>query len=125
MPTISICREYEFAAAHRLPYHQGKCRRPHGHNYVLEVEVSGELKPAGSSAGMVTDFADLDGLVQAIVLDHWDHEDLNQWLDNPTAENLAANAFRRLSEAAHVPLGVEVVRVRLWETSRSWAEVKA
>jgi len=52
---ISIVRRYRFEAAHTLPWHPGKCSRTHGHSYVLEVQVAGEL----DNRGVVMDFAEV------------------------------------------------------------------
>lgn len=125
----SICREYEFAAAHELPLHAGKCQRLHGHNYTLEVEVAGPVRGRDwkSSYGMVMDFAELDAAVQGI-LDEVDHYNLNDRLSPlyPTAENVAGWIFGILDVAVSVGrMQLELVRVRLYETPRSWAEVRA
>ena len=48
-----------FAAAHRLPDHEGKCCRLHGHTYGLEATVQGTPQESGPAAGMVMDFAEL------------------------------------------------------------------
>jgi len=78
--------EFTFAAAHRLPRYDGPCRRPHGHNYKFFVALEGEVDPA---SGMIFDFGDLKKVVQEHVLSRVDHRDLNDVLDNPTAENIA------------------------------------
>ena len=58
---ITVTRRYEWDMAHRLPEHSGKCSRLHGHRYVAEIDVEGEIDQAsGSSHGMVLDFGDLD-----------------------------------------------------------------
>lgn len=120
-PRISITKIFTFEAAHSLPNHRGKCRRPHGHSYKLEVTLAGPLKTRGSSQGMVMDFADVSRLVKREIITQWDHHSLNDLFSFPTtAENLALEAFRRL-KAANLP----VVRVRLWETTTSYAEVNA
>jgi 6-pyruvoyltetrahydropterin/6-carboxytetrahydropterin synthase len=69
----------------------GKCNNPygHGHNYMLEVTVSG---PVDDQTGMVCNLVDLDGFVRAQILDRYDHQNLNL-LDEfakrvPTTENL-------------------------------------
>lgn len=129
---LSICREYEFAAAHQLPLHEGKCQRPHGHNYTLEVEVTGTNQNEGPGTGMVMDFDVLDWHVKKYVLDVLDHQDLNTLpalvrLDATTAENVCGWIAATLRTG--LMLGVEVfdvptlTRVRLYETPRSWAEV--
>lgn len=109
--TVSVVRRYRFEAAHRLAWHPGKCARPHGHSYVLEVEVAGPL----DSRGVVMDFAEVDEAVEAAVLsgdNGLDHRDLNEVLDNPTAENIAVLVGDRLDAA-----GLRWSRLRLWETA--------
>ncbi len=78
--------EFYFAAAHRLPRYDGPCRRLHGHNYRFVVALEGEVDPG---SGMIFDFGDLKKVVQEHVLARVDHRDLNDVLDNPTAENIA------------------------------------
>jgi 6-pyruvoyltetrahydropterin/6-carboxytetrahydropterin synthase len=110
-----------FAAAHRLPEHEGKCSRLHGHTYGLEVTVEGTPQTAGPAAGMVMDFADLRAKVNELVVERLDHQLLNDVFDVvPTAEAVAGWAFERLMEA-----GLPVVRVRLAEGPNSYVEVTA
>jgi len=115
--TITIAAT--FAAAHRLPTHEGKCSRLHGHTYGLEVTVEGTPQTCGPAAGMVMDFADLRRHVNELVVERLDHELLNETLDFvPTVEAVAAWAFGRLRDA-----GVPVVRVRLAEGPNTYVEV--
>ena len=115
---LSITKQFRFEAAHSLPNHLGKCRNLHGHSYLIEVTVSGPAAASGPSEGMVMDFGDLSKVVEAEIISKWDHQFLNDILPfATTAENLAAECFRRL-EAAKLP----VSRVRLWETAKSYAE---
>jgi 6-pyruvoyltetrahydropterin/6-carboxytetrahydropterin synthase len=110
-----------FAAAHRLPDHQGKCFRLHGHTYGLEVTVEGTPQMSGPAAGMVMDFAELRTRVNELVIERLDHQLLNEVFDVvPTAEAVAAWAFERLQEA-----GLPVVRLRLSESPNSYVEVIA
>ena len=97
--------EFNFAAAHRLPRYDGPCRRPHGHNYQFFVALEGEVDPA---SGMIFDFGDLKKLVQEHVLSRVDHRDLNDVLDNPTAENIARWIWEVLEP--HLP-GLSEVRL--------------
>ena len=95
--TMTIGSEYHFSAAHFLTCvpddHQ--CRRMHGHNYRVVVEIEGKVR----SDGMVMDFAVLDALVDPII-EHLDHRVLNEVLDiEPTAENLVLYFRRALSDA--------------------------
>ncbi len=60
-----ITREFTFEACHHLPGHRGKCRRPHGHSYRLQISLRGPIlnTPGESSDGMVMDFDDLKQIV--------------------------------------------------------------
>jgi 6-pyruvoyltetrahydropterin/6-carboxytetrahydropterin synthase len=78
--------EFYFAAAHRLPRYDGPCFRLHGHNYRFFIGLEGEVDPA---TGMVADFGVVKQVVQEHVLSRTDHRDLNDVLENPTAENIA------------------------------------
>jgi len=110
-----------FSAAHRLPEHEGKCSRLHGHTYALEVTVMGTPQESGPAHGMVMDFADLRERVNRIVVEPLDHRLLNEMFDFvPTVEALAAWAFTRLQEA-----GLPVARVRLAEGPNTYVEVTA
>jgi 6-pyruvoyltetrahydropterin/6-carboxytetrahydropterin synthase len=112
----SVTRSFTFEAAHRLPWHAGKCQNLHGHSYRLEVTVEG---PVGSS-GIVVDFADIKAVVERDVIDRYDHRYLNDLLDNPTAELLAAEIWKTIEAA-----DLHVSRVRLWETADSFVELVA
>ncbi len=77
--------EFQFNAAHRLPFYEGPCFHTHGHNYKLLVFVEGPVDP---KTGLSIDFVKVKGLVHEHVLDDIDHNDLNRVLENPTAENV-------------------------------------
>ncbi len=109
-----VTRSFTFEAAHHLPFHPGKCHRVHGHHYQLEVTVEGPVGPDG----MVVDFEVLSDVVERNLLESWDHRLLNEIVDNPTAELLAAEAWKRLEEA-----DLDLVRLRLWETPRDRVEI--
>lgn len=115
MRTAVTCA-FTFEAAHQLPWHSGKCRDLHGHGYRLEVTVEG---PIGEH-GIVVDFADVRAVVEREVVSRYDHRYLNDLLPNPTAELLAHDVWKRLEAA-----GLELARLRLWETPDSWVEVDA
>jgi 6-pyruvoyltetrahydropterin/6-carboxytetrahydropterin synthase len=120
---IELGRRYRFAASHRLHSEHlsedenwrvyGKCNNPygHGHNYVLEVRVSGDVDPA---TGMIANLADLDGFVEREVIEPFDHKSLNEdvtaFRDRvPTTENLCIEIYRRLKPFPKVRL--ESVRI--------------
>ncbi len=78
--------EFSFAAAHRLPRYEGPCFRLHGHNYKFFVTVEGSVDPA---TGMIADFGVIKDVVAQEILARVDHRNLNDVLENPTAENIA------------------------------------
>ena len=101
-----LTRRYMFSASHRLHCDAmsdaenvatyGKCNNPygHGHNYALEVMVSG---PVDESTGMVCNLTDLDGFVQNEILERFDHQNLNMLAEFagtvPTTENLCMAVY--------------------------------
>ena len=110
----------DFPAAHHLVGYPGDCARPHGHNWTLEVRVRAkEIDPLG----MAVDFRVLKAATREITAT-WDHQDLNTLKDfeglNPSAENLAKIAYRKLSQIFQVP-GVSIYTVTIWENDRCWA----
>ncbi len=126
---VELGRRYRFAAAHRLNSARlseeqnarlyGKCNNPlgHGHNYVVEICVSGDVDPA---TGMIANLTDLDGFVQREVLDAFDHRSLNDEVaafrtEVPTTENLCMEIFRRVRSFPKAKLE----RVRVEETSNN------
>ncbi|HSF16656.1 MAG TPA: 6-carboxytetrahydropterin synthase [Vicinamibacteria bacterium] len=86
--------EFQFNAAHRLPHYPGPCSHTHGHNYRLLVFVEGPVDPA---TGLAVDFLQVKTIVQEHVLRVIDHDDLNRFLDNPTAENVVIWMWKRLT----------------------------
>jgi 6-pyruvoyltetrahydropterin/6-carboxytetrahydropterin synthase len=99
--------EFRFSAAHRLPRYEGPCFRLHGHNYRFFVAVEGEVDPA---TGMIADFGEVKRIVQEQVLARADHRNMNDLLENPTAENIARWIWEVLEP--HVP---GLAEVRLYE----------
>lgn len=99
--------EFHFAAAHRLPRYEGPCFRLHGHNYKFFVAVEGDVDPR---TGMIADFGVIKAAVQEHVLARVDHRDLNDVLENPTAENIARWIWESLD--ARLP---GLAEVRLYE----------
>jgi 6-pyruvoyltetrahydropterin/6-carboxytetrahydropterin synthase len=87
--------EFYFAAAHRLPRYEGPCFRMHGHNYKFFVTVEGDVDPA---TGMIADFGKIKDVVAAEVLARVDHRNLNDLLENPTAENIARWIWEALAQ---------------------------
>lgn len=85
--------EFQFNAAHRLPFYEGPCFHTHGHNYKLLVFAEGPVDP---ETGLSIDFMKVKQLVRTHVLDSIDHNDLNLVLENPTAENVIVWMWGRL-----------------------------
>lgn len=126
---VELGRRYHFSASHRLHSPQlsdeencriyGKCNNPHGHghNYTVEVRLSGKIDPA---TGMISNLADLDSFVNEKVIEPFDHRSLNEEVfafQNavPTTEILCIEIFQRLKSFPHAHL--EAVRVQ--ETSNN------
>ena len=108
---MQIRKNFRFEAAHVLPYHPGKCARPHGHSYRLEVAIRGPLHNDGPSRGMIEDFDILASVVRRCVIDALDHTSLNDLIDNPTCERIVAWIWERLEAALQ---GLD--ELVLWET---------
>jgi 6-pyruvoyltetrahydropterin/6-carboxytetrahydropterin synthase len=103
---FTLRKTFTFEAAHRLPAHDGKCARLHGHSWRLTVEVRGPaLATAGPKAGMLVDYGDLKALAQPLVDEHLDHHYLNETLPalgEPTSERVAQWAHAALNARAEV-----------------------
>jgi 6-pyruvoyltetrahydropterin/6-carboxytetrahydropterin synthase len=123
---LHLSRRYRFSASHRLHVAQlgeeenrrvyGKCNNPygHGHNYVVEVAVSG---PVDQATGMIANLADLDDFVESEVIESFDHKYLNEEIAEfrervPTTENICVEIFNRLRRFPRARLE----RVRVEET---------
>jgi 6-pyruvoyltetrahydropterin/6-carboxytetrahydropterin synthase len=131
--TVLVSRRESFNAAHQLRDPDlsdednqrlfGKCANLHGHNYVLEVVVAGEIDRA---TGYVVDLKELSDVICRRIIEDVDHRNLNSdvaWLEGliPTAENLAIAFWERVRP--ELPKGA-LRSLRLWETDKNWAEVR-
>ncbi|RTZ99584.1 MAG: 6-carboxytetrahydropterin synthase QueD [Deltaproteobacteria bacterium] len=110
-----------FAAAHQLRMVAQKCENLHGHNWHVEVCVTGDKL---DRAGVLMDFGELKKHV-ADIIDTLDHQFLNEldiFTDDfpPSSEHIAIYIARRLQEAITHP-GVRVSRVSAWESDNSCA----
>lgn len=130
MATAYFGRRYMLSASHRLHSEAlgdeanratyGKCNNPHGHghNYVIEVLVGGQVD---AETGMVVNLATLDEVVQTSVLERFDHTNLNcdpLFVNQvPTTENLTKAVFHLLKDA--LPVG-ELEHVRVEETENNF-----
>ncbi|MEW6120670.1 MAG: 6-carboxytetrahydropterin synthase QueD [Pseudomonadota bacterium] len=143
---MCITRRLEFDAGHRIPNHASQCRHLHGHRYAIEITLEGGLidTEGAPDEGMVMDFSDVKAIAMRTLVDKWDHAFLVHAGDRavrdflatlpdhktvvlsvvPTAENLAAEAFRLLDAAYTGTYGTQLrlERVRLFETPNNWAD---
>ena len=144
---ITITKKLEFDAGHRIHDHRSQCKNLHGHRYVIEITVQGDILeiPGDSSNGMIMDFSDIKAIAKTHIVDKWDHafivynEDhevvnfLNS-LDGhktisidliPTAENLAQIAFNILAPeyTAKYQNNLRLAKLRLFETPNCWVDV--
>lgn len=127
---IKVCRRSTFNSAHRLFRPDwsdeknnavfDKCNNPnyHGHNYTLEVWVSGEVDP---ETGYLIDLKILKTIIQKEIIDRFDHRNLN--LDcpefeqlNPTAENVAAVIYKLMRQVMDKKYELSIT---LWETENN------
>ena len=141
-----ITRRLEFDAGHRISTHNSQCRHLHGHRYVIEITLSGDIiaDEGVSEQGMVMDFSEVKRIAKTELVDQWDHAFLvysgdTQVLNflqtiqdhktvvfesQPTAENLVITAFRILDAAYQDNYGnqLKLEQVRLFETPNCWAD---
>lgn len=143
---MRITRKLEFDAGHRISTHNSQCRHLHGHRYVIEITLSGNIiaDEGTPQQGMVMDFSEVKRIAQSVLVDQWDHAflvyaqdimvvEFLKTLENhktvvlgvqPTAENLATIAFEILDQAYHDIYGndLRLEHVRLYETPNCWAD---
>jgi len=127
---VLITRKVEFSASHSLRGAGltdaetlalfGRASNPngHGHNYIVEVTLSGEPDPV---TGMVMDLKELKDILNVHVLEPFDHRFLNHEVPPfdrviPTAENIAIEIWRRLAPPVNTG-SAHLHSIRLWETS--------
>lgn len=136
MNEITVIRKEHFNAAHRLHNNKwsdeknieifGKCNNPnyHGHNYDLDVMVTGEIN---SETGYLIDMKVLSDIIKSEVLNYMDHKNLNLDISefkelNPTAENIAIIIYKRINNKINSNLKL---KIRLYETQRNIVEYPA
>lgn len=135
-PEVEITRREPFSAAHRLHNPAlsaednrrlyGICNNPngHGHNYAVEVTLSG---PVPKETGMVMDLNQLTVLLREVVTSQLDHRHLNHdvtWLEGviPTAENVAVAIWKRMEPHLRGYEGCRLHRVRLYESRDNFVD---
>lgn len=142
MSKIRVTKRFHFEMAHTLYGYDGLCRNIHGHSYNLEVTLTGEPRnePLHPKDGMVLDFSELKAIVKTNVVNRFDHalminrlipenqqKLLRQTTDRvivvdfqPTSENIVAYIAQIIQQ--HLPPGVLLFSIRLYETVTSFAE---
>ena len=139
-PMIYLRHTFEFAASHRL--HDpalsdeenveifGKCCNPHGHGHNYKLVVT--LRGTPDASGMLVNFTDLEAVVEEAIINPLDHKHLNhevrEFMEgtpgrlNPSTENIAKVAYKRLKPA--LPAGATLDAVTVWETDRTSCEYR-
>lgn len=132
MTKVTVTRRLHFSAAHRLHIPDlsdadnqrlfGLCDNPnyHGHNYEIEVSVSGDVDP---QTGYVADLGTIKEIVESEVITLLDHKNLNLDVEqfrsvNPTAENIVVVIWKLLEGK----LPSDLTKIVLWETPRNYVE---
>jgi 6-pyruvoyltetrahydropterin/6-carboxytetrahydropterin synthase len=122
---FEVSVEHTFAAAHQLRNYHGKCENLHGHNYKVQVRVTG---PELDEAGMLVDFVLLKKLVRE-ASERLDHQYLNAVAPfdtvNPSAENIAKYLYEEISGNLTTGNAAELDEVRVWETDIQFACYRA
>lgn len=133
---MKVSKEFRWEMAHRLPFHEGRCKNLHGHSYKALIQFEGEI----DKNGMLIDFYDIYKLVNPII-DEMDHSiicDKNDSdlieiarkfndrvviIDFPsTAENICTYILNRILNQA-LPANLKSIIVRVYETLDSFAEL--
>jgi len=145
---ITISKEIEFDAGHRVSTHGSKCKNPHGHRYKVRVTCEGPIinNPSRTDHGMLVDFGDLKKIMNEEIHDVLDHGfivwcndtiirdmmDLRAYEQNwnyiifpymPTAENIARWSWNQLRTRIESTFGsdLRLYEVAVWETPTSVA----
>ena len=131
MARHQVTKIIHFSYGHRLMNYDGPCRHLHGHNGVIEVDVTSDSL---DHRGMVADFGDIQDVVKGWVDTNLDHrmllcrddpavsalQQMNEPLylleENPTAENIAKHVFHEAKKS-----GLPIAEIRFWETPSSYA----
>lgn len=136
-----VAKDFKWEAAHRLPWHKGKCKHLHGHSYRMTVELEGNT----NSDGLVIDFNDIKSMIEPHILE-LDHTtlisendtELKQVFDEKswkyyllpfesTAENLCAHFMKVILERNSVELkaiGIRAIGIKISETASAYAYLR-
>lgn len=127
-----VMRQFEVSFAHTLKDHKGKCKRLHGHNYMIELEFSSPFLGESNYPNMLMDFGDIKAIYRSRIEDLYDHRDSTyvEGLDEyPTAESMAHHIYKitedeleKIKAEKNIYQNTYVSRVRVWETRDTYAE---
>jgi 6-pyruvoyltetrahydropterin/6-carboxytetrahydropterin synthase len=114
---FEVTVDQTFAAAHALRNYKGGCENVHGHNFKVQIVISGERL---DDAGLLVDFIDVKNLMGEI-LARLDHQNLNEIppfdVKNPSAENIAEYVCTEMTGGlVNTPVPVRILEVKVWET---------
>lgn len=147
---VRVTKEFVWDCAHMLAEHEGSCKNLHGHTYRMEVTVERndeepQVLAGGPASGMVVDFSELSSIVKHVIVAPIDHSFV-YWTNTPsmaeialralleehdmkiypfpyrpTAENMCKWFWEEIQD--NLPWTLKLVRIRIWETPTSYAEV--
>lgn len=142
MDKVRVTKEFRWEMSHALWNYDGLCKNMHGHSYILFVTVIGSpiIDKNSTKLGMVMDFGEISRIVKQEIVNDLDHcvvlnKDMpqQQYLEaeqlydrlylspyQPTCENMVIDFKDRL--IPHMPMGVKLHSIRLYETAKSYAE---
>ena len=111
-----ITKIFKFDSAHKLLNYNGACENIHGHTYILEVSLKGEK----NDNGLVIDFVEVKKIVELLVISKLDHTNLNDIINQPTAENILEWIWDKISPEFSKK-SVELFELKLFEGPNSFA----
>jgi 6-pyruvoyltetrahydropterin/6-carboxytetrahydropterin synthase len=110
-----LTKIFKFDSAHNLVRYHGKCEKLHGHTYRMDITVEG----IPDDEGMIIDFSLLKNIVKKLVISQLDHAYLNDFIEQPSAENISIWVWNKLKN----PLNLEnykLYEVKIFETETSF-----
>jgi len=107
-----ITKIVQFHAAHKLSGTGGACDNLHGHTYKMHISIEGDVDP---KTGMVIDFHALKKIINEEALSQLDHHYLNDFIEQPTVENIAEWVWKRLK-----PKMAGLHEIKIFETDNSY-----
>lgn len=114
-PFTTISKFFDIAACHHLPNYDGACQNIHGHTWKCGVYIKRRIN---KQTGMVLDFSNLKHSVNTYIINVLDHNDINNVIENPTAENMLIWIWEKLMFEANLK---GISKIELWESPTSCA----